>query len=97
MKYLAILLYPLISIILGIHAVTAADQIVIPSVPMDVERPTSHSRTTLFDLLTIEPNTSIFFSYAREIELIRLFMNADSKLTVLAPTNKAVMALAKKP
>jgi hypothetical protein len=91
------LLYPLISVILGIHAVTAVDQIVIPSVPMDVERPPSHGRTTLFDLLTIEPNTSIFFSYAREIELIRLFMNVDSNITVLAPMNRAVMALEKKP
>ncbi|KAI0249562.1 hypothetical protein BJV78DRAFT_1276167 [Lactifluus subvellereus] len=64
---------------------------------MDAERPTSHSRPTLFDLLTIEPSTSIFFSYARELELVRLFTNVDSNLTVLVPTNKAVMALEKKP
>ncbi|KAH9982268.1 hypothetical protein BGW80DRAFT_1433698 [Lactifluus volemus] len=64
---------------------------------MDADRPTSHGQPTLFDLLTVEPNTSIFFSYVREIELVRLFMNADSNVTVLVPTNKAVMALEKKP
>jgi hypothetical protein len=97
MRYFATLLYPLISIILGIHAVTAADQIIIPSVPMDAEHPEVHGRPTLFDLLTVEPNTSIFFSYARELELVRLFSNVNSNITVLAPTNKAVMALEKKP
>lgn len=98
MKCFATLLYPLVSItILGIHTVTAADQIVIPSVPMDAERPTSHSRPTLFDLLTIESSTSIFFSYARELDLVRLFTNVDANITVLVPTNKAVMALEKKP
>ncbi|KAH8991988.1 hypothetical protein EDB92DRAFT_1934907 [Lactarius akahatsu] len=63
---------------------------------MDYERP-SNALPTLFDLLTIEPTTSIFFSYARELELSRLLLDLDSKITVLVPTNKAVMALARKP
>jgi hypothetical protein len=97
MKCLATLLYPLVTIIISINTVIATDQIVIPNVLMDADRPTSHGQPTLFDLLTVEPNTSIFFSYVREIELVRLFMNADSNVTVLVPTNKAVMALEKKP
>jgi hypothetical protein len=97
MKCFATLSYPLAYIILSISAVIAADQIVIPNVLMDANPPTSHGQPTLFDLLTVEPNTSIFFSYVREIELVRLFMNVDSNVTVLVPTNKAVMALEKKP
>ncbi|KAG7093558.1 hypothetical protein E1B28_007228 [Marasmius oreades] len=52
---------------------------------------------TLADLLTIESSTSIFYSYARELELSRLLSDESAKLTLLAPTNKAVMALARKP
>ncbi|KAH9056985.1 hypothetical protein EDB87DRAFT_1565652 [Lactarius vividus] len=63
---------------------------------MDHGRP-SNTLPTLFDLLTIESTTSIFFSYARELELSRLLLDLDSKITVLVPTNKAVMALARKP
>ncbi len=91
MKYLATLLVSLVSITLGILPAAAADQ-----VPMDFGRP-SNLPPTLFDLLTIEPTTSIFFSYTRELDLSRLLVDLDSKITVLVPTNKAVMALAKKP
>src|SRR5258708_7341764 len=66
---------PLISIPLVIHAAAAVDQIVLPNVPMVDSRPASNVHPTLFDLLTIEPGTSIFFSYARELELSRLFVN----------------------
>ncbi|KAF9266803.1 hypothetical protein L218DRAFT_857113 [Marasmius fiardii PR-910] len=52
---------------------------------------------TLADLLTIESSTSIFYSYARELELSRLLSEESAQLTLLAPTNKAVMALARKP
>ncbi|SRR6266851_4645066 len=97
MKFFATFFLPLLSITAGIHTVAAADQIVLPNVPMDVNRPSSDGRPTLFDLLTIEPRTSIFFSYARELELSRLFVNVDSNITLLVPTNKAVMALARKP
>ena len=96
MKHLASFLVLLVSISLGIHPAAAADQSVLSASPMDFERP-SNQLPTLFDLLTIEPTTSIFFSYARELELSRLLVDLDSNVTVLVPTNKAVMALAKKP
>jgi len=89
--FLATFLVLLVSINLGIYPAAAADQ-----VPMDFGRPSSRL-PTLFDLLTIEPTTSIFFSYARELELSRLLVDLNSNITVLVPTNKAVMALAKKP
>ncbi|VDC05769.1 unnamed protein product [Peniophora sp. CBMAI 1063] len=50
----------------------------------------------LFDLLTIEPSVSIFFSYARETEISKLLVDRP-KNTLLVPTNRAVMALARKP
>ncbi|KAJ8076704.1 hypothetical protein AAF712_000331 [Marasmius tenuissimus] len=52
---------------------------------------------TLADLLTIDSSTSIFYSYARELELSKLLNEESAGLTLLAPTNKAVMALARKP
>jgi len=98
MKFFATLFLPLLPITVGIHAVAASEQIVLPNAPiMDSNRPLSNARPTLFDLLTIESRTSIFFSYARELQLSRMFVNMDSNLTLLVPTNKAVMALAKKP
>jgi hypothetical protein len=97
MKFFATFFLSLTSITLGIYAATAADQVVLPNIPMDGRRPASSVHPTLFDLLTIEPGTSIFFSYARELELSRLFVNVDSNFTLLVPTNKAVMALARKP
>ena len=51
----------------------------------------------LADLLTIESTASIFFSYARELELSQLFGNPHARTTVLVPTNKAVIALPRKP
>ncbi|KAJ6546971.1 hypothetical protein B0H19DRAFT_1163271 [Mycena capillaripes] len=52
---------------------------------------------TLADLLTIEQSTSIFYSYARELTLSTMFSDSDTSTTLLVPTNKAVMALARKP
>jgi len=98
MKFLTAFCLPLIPLALGIQTAAAAEQIVFPEVPMDVDQPTSNAgRPTLFDLLTIEPSSSIFFSYARELQLSRLFVKVDANLTVLVPTNKAVMALTRKP
>ncbi|ETW86744.1 hypothetical protein HETIRDRAFT_40718 [Heterobasidion irregulare TC 32-1] len=56
-----------------------------------------HAQPTLADLLTIERSASIFFSYARETGLNSLFSDETAMNTILVPTNKAVMALAKKP
>ncbi|KAI0005506.1 hypothetical protein BJV74DRAFT_804865 [Russula compacta] len=98
MKFFATSFFPFIFITLRIHpAGAAADQIILPTVPMGDNRPTSSVCPTLFDFLTIEPGASIFFSYARELELSRLFVNTESNLTLLVPTNKAVMALTRKP
>jgi hypothetical protein len=63
-----------------------------------LEEPVAASpELTLFDLLTIEPSASIFFSYARESDISRLLVDHGSRSTFLVPTNRAVMALARKP
>ncbi|KAI0354654.1 hypothetical protein OH77DRAFT_1404789 [Trametes cingulata] len=54
-------------------------------------------KPSLADLLTIESSASIFYSYARETELSKLFADKDARSTVLVPTNKAVIALPRKP
>lgn len=59
--------------------------------------PDKHSKPTLADLLTIQQTASIFYSYARELELSRIFEDRTQELTLLVPVNKAVMALARKP
>ncbi|KAF5384865.1 hypothetical protein D9615_000925 [Tricholomella constricta] len=59
--------------------------------------PLTHSKPTLADLLTIEPSVSIFYSYARELELSTIFEDSRIKSTLFVPTNKAVMSLARKP
>lgn len=86
------LVFPLVSCALG-H-----DQIPLrpPEMP-ETYTPQTNAEPTLADLLTIEPSASIFYSYARELELSRSFSDKDSRMTLLVPTNKAVMALARKP
>jgi hypothetical protein len=59
--------------------------------------PQTTPQPTLADLLTIEPSASIFYSYARELELSSMLSDHNAKFTVFVPTNKAVMALARKP
>ncbi|KAH7923795.1 hypothetical protein BV22DRAFT_1035930 [Leucogyrophana mollusca] len=60
--------------------------------------PLTSTRPTIADLLTIEQSASIFYSYAREVEISGRFAEeGEGELTVLVPTNKAVMALARKP
>ncbi|KAK0464229.1 uncharacterized protein EV420DRAFT_1724580 [Desarmillaria tabescens] len=67
-------------------------------IPMDSDyTPLTTTKPLLSDLLTIESSASIFYSYARELELSKMFEDENSRLTVLVPTNKAVMALARKP
>lgn len=61
----------------------------------------------LSDVMTLEPQASIFFSYAREsAKLSGILAGADGdgdgdadgkKYTVFAPMNRAVMALPRKP
>ena len=55
------------------------------------------SNLLLSDVLTIQSASSIFFSYARDTKVGELLHEKGSEMTVFAPTNKAVMALARKP
>lgn len=57
----------------------------------------SHSAQTLADFLTIEASASIFYDYARGIDLGNKLSDPSSMITVLVPKNAAVMKLAKKP
>ncbi|KAF9011440.1 hypothetical protein BDQ17DRAFT_1223053, partial [Cyathus striatus] len=59
--------------------------------------PFTPTAPTLADILTITPSTSIFFSYARELPLSAMFADSSARVTLLVPTNKAVMALPQKP
>ncbi|KAJ8474875.1 hypothetical protein ONZ45_g15802 [Pleurotus djamor] len=62
-----------------------------------VYQPQTTIRPTLADLLTIESSASIFYSYARELEMSAVLADVSAKTTLLVPTNKAVMALSRKP
>ena len=77
---------------------SSSDQVVLDhtqfSMSNDEQTTTSPS---LADLLTIENSASIFYSYARELPLSQLLESSDSHITLFAPTNTAVMALARKP
>ena len=61
------------------------------------DAPLTTSKPTLADLLTIEQSASIFYSYARELELSAIFSDVGASSTLFVPTNRAVMALARKP
>ncbi|KAG2141084.1 hypothetical protein DEU56DRAFT_797208 [Suillus clintonianus] len=77
------------------------EQIIIPPMSQttkeSISSPFTSSQPTLADLLTIEPLASIYYSYARETELSSSFFSESVWYTMLVPTNKAVMALARKP
>lgn len=62
-----------------------------------VSTPITTTKPSLADLLTIESSASIYFSYARETEFSKEFSVIDNQLTLLVPTNKAIMALTRKP
>lgn len=73
---------------------SAREQMVLPNQPGSS---LGSAEPTLADLLTIESSASIFFSYARELKLGNILSEKHPEITVLVPTNKAVMALARKP
>jgi len=52
---------------------------------------------SLADILTVERSASIFYSYARETKFGKLLEDSAENITILAPTNKAVIALPQKP
>lgn len=64
---------------------------------MNNPEPITTHQPSLADLLTIETSASIFYSYARETVFSERFEDDGVKSTLLVPTNKAVMALARKP
>jgi hypothetical protein len=88
-------LYLLASILPLTVLASHEDQMVMPE--LSNFPPTEHTQPSLYDLLTIEPSLSIFFSYARETEASNLFSDKQARSTLLVPTNKAVMDLARKP
>ncbi|THH02806.1 hypothetical protein EW145_g6701 [Phellinidium pouzarii] len=51
----------------------------------------------LSDILTVQTSLSIFYSYARETQVGKRLQDETEMITVFAPTNEAVMALAHKP
>ncbi|KIK42456.1 hypothetical protein CY34DRAFT_804880 [Suillus luteus UH-Slu-Lm8-n1] len=75
------------------------EQIIIPPMPQtnDASPFGTSSQPTLADLLTIESSASIYYSYARDTEWSSRFASESVWFTMLVPTNKAVMALARKP
>jgi hypothetical protein len=78
------------------------EQVIIPPMSYNNEdgrpdSPFTSSQPTLADLLTIETSASIYYSYARETDLASMFSSGSVWFTMLVPTNKAVMALARKP
>ncbi|OCH95722.1 hypothetical protein OBBRIDRAFT_787927 [Obba rivulosa] len=81
-----------------VHA-SIQEQVIFPDASdMDeAYAPLTQPQPTLADLLTIEPSLSIYYSYARDTDMSQLFSDAKARSTILAPTNKAVMALARKP
>lgn len=68
-----------------------------PADQADPVTPLTTTAPNLADLLTIQNSVSIFYSYAREIQLSEIFVRAGASNTLLVPTNPAVMALARKP
>jgi hypothetical protein len=65
-----------------------------------VHTPETHASPRLVELLTVEPRASIFYTYARETTMSQLFSEeatGGAGVALLVPTNRAVMALAKKP
>jgi len=72
--------------------VASSEQII-----MDAPQYQQPSGPSLADILTVERSLSIFYSYARETKFGKLLDDPAENITILAPTNKAVIALPRKP
>ncbi|KAK7442458.1 hypothetical protein VKT23_016055 [Stygiomarasmius scandens] len=99
---LSFFLLPLVSANFGPEGSSQKTRLHNQQIPMAVNNepeytPQINTQPTLTDLLTIESSASIFYSYARDVEASKLFSDDSAKLTLFVPTNKAVMALARKP
>ena len=96
MRLPPVLLSILLSISLSSASSLGEEQIIMTESSPEYT-PQTTVKPTLADLLTIEPSASIFYSYARELELSSILSDTSSKLTIFVPTNKAVMGLSRKP
>ncbi|KAF5352826.1 hypothetical protein D9756_006162 [Leucocoprinus leucothites] len=92
LQHLSLVFLPFISLV----SASSSEQITMGSIHNPFV-PEKHTHPTLSDLLTIEQSASIFYSYARELELSKMFNDQNIKATLFVPTNKAVMSLARKP
>ena len=94
-QLLSLLVLPLLA------SASTDEQMVLPAPPAGPGEPfapvINSGKPSLADLLTIDSSASIFYSYAREIELSQIFSDPNARSTVLVPTNKAVVALPRKP
>lgn len=62
------------------------------------EQPLSGGEPTLYDLIMIERRATIFGDYLRKLnDVAGLLNNREALTTVLVPTNRAMLALARKP
>jgi hypothetical protein len=64
---------------------------------MDSPQYQASNGPNLADILTVERSVSIFYSYARETKFSKLLDDSSQNITILAPTNRAVIALPQKP
>lgn len=62
------------------------------------EQPLSSGEPTLYDLIMIDRRATIFGDYVRSVsDITGRLSDRNVMTTVLVPTNKAVLALARKP
>lgn len=93
----ALLSLPLISM------ASLSEQTVMSNSEIFNDEPLRHTgNPSLADLLTLQSRVSIFYSYARETEYSALLSDDSPSgqtngISLFVPTNKAVMALARKP
>lgn len=65
---------------------------------LGLEQPLSSGEPTLYDLIMIDRRATIFGDYVRSLnDMTGLLGDRGALTTVLVPTNKAVLALARKP
>lgn len=94
LHFLAALALPLIVAV----AASPDEQIILPNPNILADNSIRVSMSPdLADLLTIHNEASIFYSYARETQMSKLFDDEHKATTLLVPTNSAVMALPRKP
>jgi len=70
----------------------------LPLSPALSEKPPSAGEPSLYDHIMIERRVTIFGDYVRTVkDITDSLTDRDAAITVLVPTNRAVLALARKP